>query len=324
MDTDRFQKFLEGRGASEKKFDVYITIVEKFENFLKGSNHLESPTSDDLLAFSTWMIDEKMNTYDNYVGLALYGRFIGNMDIRNAVVALVDGAEVWGNLHELVGEKLGKEQQGEIFANIQIPLIGTPNPEKPKAMQVVMERLETAIGEEGTKALIADCLRDLPESSYATPRKKYLELGDFDQFLEWKGDDFITQLKKIKAENDVFFNQKITDKVIAYVEANPEIRQGVREGDILYEAKIPYMAIEYLAESDEKLKRYYYCHCPWVRDSIIQEDVEVSPTFCNCSAGFHKKYYEVVLDQPLKAEVLETVLAGDPWCKFAIHLPEGV
>jgi hypothetical protein len=139
-----------------------------------------------------------------------------------------------------------------------------------------------------------------------------------------KGDDFIDQLEKIKQEDGFYFNQKITDEVIQYVESNPEIRQGVREGNILYETKIPYMTIEYLAETDEDMRRYYYCHCPWVRESLRMDDVEVSPTFCNCSAGFHKKYYEVVLDQPLKAEVLETVLAGDLWCRFAIHLPEGL
>jgi hypothetical protein len=324
VDTDRFQKFLEDRGASEKKFDLYTSIAEEFEEFLKGSNHLKSPTPDDLLAFSTWMIDEKLNNYDNYIGLALYGRFIDRMDIRNAVVSLLDGAEVMDNLYKKVGKELGKEQQATIFSSVKVPPMGTPSAEKTKVTQVVMEQLESTIGEEKTRALLADCLRDLDSAWFKDARKKYLELGDFDQFLKWKGDDFIAQLKKIKAEDDVFFNQKISDEVIAYVEATPEIRQGVREGDILYEAKIPYMAIEYLAESDEKMRRYYYCHCPWARESIIQEGVEVSPTFCSCSSGFHKKYYEAVLDQPLKAEVVETVLAGDPWCKFAIHLPEGV
>jgi hypothetical protein len=324
MDTDRFQKFLEGRGASEEKFDLYIAIAEEFEEFLKGSNHIKSPAPDDIFDFSKWMIDEKVNTYDNYLGLALYGRFIGRMDIRNAVVALLDGAEAMNNLYEKVGKELGSEQRKTIFASVKLPELGTPNAEKTKVTQVVMERLEDTIGEEKTSALLADCLRDLDVAWFKDAREKYLELGDFDQFLQWKGNDFIAQLEKIKAEDDVFFNQKISDEVIAYVEANPEIRQGVREGNILYEAKIPYMAIEYLAENDEKLKRYYYCHCPWARESIIQDNVEIPPTFCSCSSGFHKKYYEAVLDQPLKAEVVETVLAGDPWCKFAIHLPEGV
>jgi hypothetical protein len=324
MDTDRFQKFIENRGVSEKKIEPYIAIAEEFEEFLKGSAHLKSPTVNDLLTFSAWMIGEKLNTYDNYIGLALYGRYIERMDIRNAVVALLDGAEVMGNLYKKVGKELGKEQRKAIFASVKVPPLGTPNAEKTKVMQVVMERLENTLGEEGTRALLADCLRNLSATWFKQARKKYLKLGDFDAFLKWRGDDFIAQLEKIKAENDVYFNQKISDEVIAYVEATPEIRQGVREGNILYEAKIPYMAIEYLAESDEKMKRYYYCHCPWARESILQDDVEISPTFCSCSSGFHKKYYEVVLDQPLKAEVVETVLAGDPWCKFAIHLPEGV
>jgi hypothetical protein len=110
--------------------------------------------------------------------------------------------------------------------------------------------------------------------------------------------------------------------VIDFVERTPEIRQGVREGNVLYEVKIPYMTVEYLAETDERLKRYYYCHCPWVRESLNEGDVSVSPTFCLCSAGFHKKSWEVIFEQPLRAEIVETVLKGDPWCKIAIHLPE--
>ena len=50
----------------------------------------------------------------------------------------------------------------------------------------------------------------------------------------------------------------------------------------------------------------------------------MTPIFCNCSAAYHKKPYDVIFGKPLKAQVLETVLQGDMWCKFAIYLPEGV
>jgi hypothetical protein len=72
------------------------------------------------------------------------------------------------------------------------------------------------------------------------------------------------------------------------------------------------------------MKSYYYCHCPWVRESLRAGDVQVSPTFCQCSAGFHKKAWEVILDRPLEAEIVESVLLGDPWCKIAIQLPEEI
>jgi hypothetical protein len=120
----------------------------------------------------------------------------------------------------------------------------------------------------------------------------------------------------------LYFTQPITDGVIDFVRAHPEINPGVLEGNVLYEAKIPYMTQAFLAETDEHMRRYYYCHCPWVRESLRQGDVSVSPTFCHCSAGFHKKPWEVIFGQPLKADLVETVLNGDPWCKFAIHLPE--
>ncbi len=114
----------------------------------------------------------------------------------------------------------------------------------------------------------------------------------------------------------------ITDDVIEYVRTHPEVQQGVRVGNVIYESKIPYMTREYLAETDPRMKAYYYCHCPWVRESLRQGNGRVPAVFCNCSAAFHKKPWEVIFGQPLRADVLESVLKGDSHCRFAIHLPE--
>jgi hypothetical protein len=56
----------------------------------------------------------------------------------------------------------------------------------------------------------------------------------------------------------------------------------------------------------------------------MQVEGPVSAQFCRCSAGFHKKPWEVIFDQKLEAEVLESVLQGDMRCRFAIHLPVSV
>ena len=132
----------------------------------------------------------------------------------------------------------------------------------------------------------------------------------------------IAELEKLRDEDKLYFTQEITDEVIGYVKGHPEISGGVRDENIIYETKIPYMAKEYLPETDERMKRYYYCHCAWVRESLRTGDVNVSPTFCYCSAGFHKRPYEVIFGQPLRAEVIDTVLDGGTCCRFAIHLPE--
>ena len=254
--------------------------------------------------------------------LVRYGHFTQNAPVYVAGVELLDGAEALDGLYEKLGQAVGEEKRDEVFAGIELPPLGTPSLEKPRITQAVMERLEQLVDPETCRQVLSGSLRDLRDEWYLDERTKYAEAGGVDAYLARKGDDLIAELSKLRDEGRLYFTQPITDEVIDFVERHPEIRQGVRVGNVLYEAKIPYMTVEYLAETDERLKRYYYCHCPWVRESLKAGDVSVSPTFCLCSAGFHKKSWEVIFDQPLQAEIVETVLQGDPWCKFAIHLPE--
>jgi hypothetical protein len=43
---------------------------------------------------------------------------------------------------------------------------------------------------------------------------------------------------------------------------------------------------------------------------------------CNCSAGYEKLPWDVILGEPVKVEVLESVLAGNNRCLFAITIPK--
>ena len=327
MNKDGFREFLEGRQLAEDKIAQAIPMVEKFEAFLSESDRptvLEQAQPEDVYAFSQVLIKQKLNTFDNFVALARYGQFVDNNALYVAVIELLDGSEALENLHKKLGDEIGEKNRDEIFDGVDLPPLGTPNTKKPRLTQAAIERLERTVGAETCKRILGSGLRTLPDEGYLAAKQKYLQAGSLDAYLERKGKDFIAELERIRDENGLFFTQPITDEVIDFVRSQPEIMQGVRKEDILYEAKIPYMTVEYLAETDERMKRYYYCHCPWVRESLRAGEVQVSPAFCNCSAAFHKKPYEVIFDRPLEAEVLETVLKGDPWCRFAIRLPQGV
>lgn len=63
--------------------------------------------------------------------------------------------------------------------------------------------------------------------------KEDWEIGDFDQYLEFKRAEFIALLEQLLAEGKLFFSQEITQEVIDFVHADPEISQGMREGDTL-------------------------------------------------------------------------------------------
>ncbi|MEW5720707.1 MAG: hypothetical protein AB1817_18930 [Chloroflexota bacterium] len=317
MDKEAFREFLRGRKTAADKIESFVTIAERFENWLKD----KTLTKDAVLAFSAQMIRDGENTYENYIALARYGLFLKNHPMYIAVVELLDGAEAMDNLHARLAQVVGAEKRDAVFAGLTLPVLGMPNTTRPAFTQAVMARLVNLVAPEVYRPLLANCLRTLGERD-ATEREKFLACKNLDEFLQKKGDEFIASLEQLQREDRLYFTQEITDDVIAYVESHPEIRQGVRVGNVIYEAKIPYNTVAYLAATDARTKRYHYCHCPWVKESLRGDNVRVSPTFCLCSAGFHKKYWESVFGQPLKADVVETVLDGDPWCKFAIHLPE--
>ena len=74
-----------------------------------------------------------------------------------------------------------------------------------------------------------------------------------------------------------------------------------------------------MKEEDPDKQREYYCHCPRIRE-MLRTGETLSAAYCYCGAGFYKKIWEEILQQPVKVEVLESLLKGDSVCKFAIHL----
>jgi hypothetical protein len=325
MDRDGFSAYLKERDLSEKQVDASISLAEQFEAFLLADDRNTSPqaaTAEDVNVFSKRMIEGETNTWDNYVALIRYGRFVKNDAVHIGALELIDGAEALENLHTKLGEEIGEAARDRIFENVELPPLGTPNVDKPALTEIVMKRLEASVDAETCRRVIGSGLRYLEDAWFLDGKKKYEQAGDIDAFLKRKGTDFIAELETHRDEGTLYFSQPIDDDVIAYVREHPEIQSGVREGSVLIEAKIPHQAVKFLATADPRKKAYHYCHCPWVKESLKAGKSEIPPTFCNCSAAFHKKPYEVIFGQQLRAEVLETVLAGDPWCKFTIHLPE--
>jgi len=327
MDKNGFAKFLKERGGRDETTEDAMAIAEAFETFLAEGHHTiatDAQAVQTVHAFSKRMIERDLNTWDNYVALLRYGRFIGNDAVLIAALELIDGAEALERLHEKLAEAHGAVVCDRIFEGIEIPVLGVPNADKPCAMAAVIRRIEERLGHDACIDLLKDSVRYLDDAWYEDGKAKYERAGGIDAFLEQKGRDFIALMEKHRDEGTLFFSQPINDAVIDYVNAHPEIRSGVRDGDRIVEAKIPHQAIKFLEATDPIDKAYHYCHCPWAKESLREGPSDVPPVFCNCSAGFHKKSYEVIFGQPLRAEVLECVLAGDPWCKFAIYLPNAV
>lgn len=320
MNEQGFRAMLQGRKLPEDKIEASIAIAERFETYRED----RPANAETAWAFSKLLIAEGNNREENYIALARYCLFIKNHAMYVAFLELVDGGEAGENLYARVAERFGSAIRDEVFAGAVVAPLGTPTPEKPATMQPVVERLEAKVGRQACADFLSASLRDLPDEYFADEREKFRQAGGIDAYLVRRKQDFVATLETCLRDGRPFFSQPVTQEVIDYVKSEPEMGGGRREGGMVYELKIPYMTADFLAEKNLARKRYLYCHCPWAREILNGSGVRPAGTFCNCSGGFHKRPFEAAFGQPLKVEVLESVLLGGDRCRFAIQLPASV
>jgi hypothetical protein len=321
-DLTLFRQFLEKRKLSAEAIESSLAVLRDFEVHLtKRDKDIESANRQDFYDYSACLIKTGRNTVDNYVSILRYAYLKKLNEIIIAGMEVLDGSEVIENFSKRLASEFNQELRDCVFEGIEIPPLGISPKEKPEYTRKLVARLEKKIGTEECVRFLNRGLRDRYEESRKPDREKFLKSKSVDNFLEQKHKDFIAELETHLKNGTLFFTQEITKEVLEYVKADPYIESGVREGVKIIVKKIPHMAKEYLAEEDAQQKRYYYCHCPWVKEALRGSGKPVSSVFCNCSAGFYRAYWEIVFNQPVRVDLLESLLKGDSICKFAVHIP---
>lgn len=325
MDIEGFKKFCVEKKYSKEIVEKALEVVKEFNGFIQETNRsIDSATEEDVHNFAKEMITTGKNKKENYYALIRYCYFSGNEAMLIALYELLDGSDVLDNLSSELFEAVGEKKGKEILADIDFPALGTTADKKPVIIKKVIERLEENIDEKTCHKILVSNLHGIPKESYKGQREKFLKAKNVDEYLKERNAAFVKTLEKHRDEKTLFYTQEIDDEVIKHVKDNPQIEGGVRKGNIIYTEKIPYMTKQFLHETDENMKKYYYCHCSWVRDALKTGETKVPAKFCKCSAGYYKNQWDVILDQPVDVEVVETILDDDSRCLFAIHLPEEV
>lgn len=330
MNEKGFRKFIKEakrvpKGLSERAIRSHVRMVKEFEEFLKSKSprkQFNDARARDIKAFTKHLAKIDRNTFDNLMGLLRYARFSGNRDAELALIIMLDGGNILGIMCDTVRSKYGKRKGDELLRGFKLPAIGTSFKLMPKVTSEFMSRLESGIGEEGTRELLLTGPHAGPPEYYAEERKMMLASKNIDEYLRKRRRKFIEELTGHMKNGTLFFTQEINQEVIDFVKRNPEIAGGVRKGNLIYCTKVPYMAIEYLREKDRRMKRYYYCHCPLARESILSGKA-MSRNFCYCSAGYEKRPFDVAFGEPLKAKVKQSALWGDSVCQFVMEIPKG-
>jgi len=231
------------------------------------------------------------------------------------------GRTVLPSISERLAEIAGEEKRDVVFKGLEAPPLGSPPGEFPKVTGLLMERLESELDQGTCRRVLAGNHHRVSIEAFAKHKEWYRKAGSLEQFLKKVHMEAVAELEQFLREDKVWYEQEITPEIIDYVRGNQEVLSGVLRGDRIYMTKFPYAPREYLRETHPLMKRYYMCHCPLARASILTGEPEISPEWCYCSGGFGKLKFDVIFEQETEVEVLETVLDGDMSCRFSVKIP---
>jgi len=319
-----FRELCKARGLNDKAIGDAVVAVREFEQHLndRGSS-MDSATVEDLKQYISLLMSQGRNSRERLLALARYSYLAKMNDMYIYFTSILGGRDVLANLSARMSSIAGEKLARDILSNIEAPPLGSPPESFPPVTQRLMESLEAKLSPEMCRQVLAGNMHGIPREAFNEHRELFKKASTIDEFLtEWHRKS-VAELENLLAEGRLFYEQKITPRVVEFVKQNQEVLGGVRQGNNIYLTKIPYAPDDYLDESDPKMKRYYACHCPWARASILEGESNISSTWCYCSGGYQKLIFDVVFDEPVEVELLESALAGDSRCRFAVRIPDG-
>jgi hypothetical protein len=321
---DEFVKHLQQRGLSWKQVDFCLGAVREFEQHLEAKRaSLDSATVDRLKRYVALLIAEDKNSMDRLISVARYCRFAKKNDLFIYLISIVGAADVLPGIGERLATVAGEEVRKRVFRGIKMPPLGSPQEDYPPLTQKIMDRMETELPIETCREILTWNYHKVPLEAFKEMKERFEKAKSIDEFLADEHRRFVEELARHIKEGRLWYEQEITPAVLEFVKNNPEVNLGVRRGNKIYALKFPYAPEQYLKEKEPRMKRFYACHCQLARTAVRDGKPNISSTFCYCSAGYEKIRFDVIFGEPVEIKLLESVLKGDPQCRFAITIPKG-
>ena len=321
MNESGLRDLYKKRGSSPAATDAAIEACLQFERTMQKQDlSFETVTVDFIRSYIKNLIDKGENDLGTLIALARYFFIIGQNENYVYFTSLVGGRGVIENITERVAKFEGAEVAATLKGKTGKLPLGTDPEDQPEFTAHFMEELKKLVPTERIGCIMAGNNHGIPREAFQKDKERYEQMGSLDEFLADFHKRKVSELQEHCDNGTVWYEQTITQEVVDFVAGNQEILSAVREGDTLYITKIPYDPATYLQLTDPKMIRYYACHCPFVREAILKGEPQIPGEWCNCSAGFEKFPFDVILDKEHKAKVLASALKGDFLCRFAIQL----
>jgi hypothetical protein len=326
MKESLLRNLYENRGYTKTAADEAVGSVESMEKWL-SLRYLSFDTSgaNEIAGYMSELISSGNNKLPVILALARYYHLIENHKGYIYFTKVLGGIGVIENIKKRLKAYTDETTCSLVFKNLDEPPLGSPPEEIPAFTAEFMKRLKESLKPDVYQKVLAGNNHGIPKEAMLGEKEMYKKAASLDEYLKGRHERKVAELQEFCDAKRVWFEQEITQDIVDYVASNQEILSAVRDGDTLYVTKIPFDGIKYLRTDDPILKCYYACHCPFVRERILDENNEnVSAEWCYCSAGFAKFPFEVILNTELDIEMLQSPLKGDPVCRFLISLPSGI
>jgi len=318
-----FRKHLKGRGLTADSIDISVNAVREFEEYLeKKGTSFESVSLGELKDYVSSLIKEDANSIDRLIAVARYCRFAKKNDHFIYLTSLIGARNVLPDIGERLATIAGEEVRRRVYQGFELPPLGSPQESYPKLTKIIVDGMEAELPNETCRKVLTWNYHKVPEEAFNEKKERFEKAESIDKFLKDEHRRFVKELASYMRKEQLWYEQEITPEVLEFVKGNQEIQNGVRHGDRIYVTKIPFAPKQYMTEKDPVMKRYYACHCPLVRTAIRDGKPKISPVFCYCSGGYEKLPYDVIFGEPVRVDMLETVLKGDLRCRFAIKIPK--
>ncbi len=236
--------------------------------------------------------------------------------------SILNARNVLPDIGKRLATIVGEDTRRKVFQGFKLSPVGSPSKEYAKFTQIIISRLETELPRETCKEILTWNYHNVPAEAFNALKERYEKANSIDEFLKDEHKRFTEELEEFMKNGKIWYEQEITPATLEFVRSNQEISTGVRHGDKIYMTKIPYAPDQYIKAKNPTLKRYYACHCPLARSVILDGNPKISSTLCHCSSGFVKVRFDALFSEPVKIELLESVLNEDMRCRFAIKIPE--
>jgi hypothetical protein len=324
MRLQEYRQYLLDHDVKEEEIAKRMILLEDFTQFLpheSGKEFAANVGKKEAEQYAHKLIAENRNTLENFSTLIKYTRWLEHQSLYVALLELTDCYNAMEVLSEKIRELHGQELCSRIFLE-EIPPLGADEKERYSYTARILKRMEELTTPEESKATWFKVQHGIRAEEWQeddlAEKEKFKNFNSIDEYLSNRKKERDEMLTRLHDEGKLWYTIEITDEVLEFIKADPEIEAGRREGDKIYLSKVPYNAVRYLHETDPQIKRYYACHCPLVREAILQGKT-LSADICSCSLG-HASHYLAGLDQQVSGEVLESAVKGDPRCRFVFTL----